>query len=71
MTDLFDPFEAGGLRLQNRIALSPLTRTRADMAGKPGMSFDEVRAALGKDEKALPDGAIHQIALDAGFKVEP
>ena len=43
----------------------------ADMAGKPGMSFDEVRAALGKDEKALPDGAIHQIALDAGFKVEP
>ncbi|MDO9173791.1 MAG: alkene reductase, partial [Actinomycetota bacterium] len=36
MTDLFDPFEAGGLRLRNRIALSPLTRTRADMAGKVG-----------------------------------
>ena len=36
MTDLFDPFEANGLRLQNRIALSPLTRTRADMAGKVG-----------------------------------
>lgn len=36
MTDLFNPFEANGLRLQNRIALSPLTRTRADMAGKVG-----------------------------------
>ena len=36
MTDLFDPFEANGLTLQNRIALSPLTRTRADMAGKVG-----------------------------------
>jgi len=36
MTDLFDPFDANGLRLQNRIALSPLTRTRADMAGKVG-----------------------------------
>jgi N-ethylmaleimide reductase len=35
-TDLFDPFEANGLKLQNRIALSPLTRTRADMAGKVG-----------------------------------
>lgn len=38
MTDLFDPFEANGLRLRNRIALSPLTRTRADMAGKVGPS---------------------------------
>lgn len=36
MTDLFDPFEANGLTLQNRIALSPLTRTRADMAGRVG-----------------------------------
>ena len=31
MTDLFDPFEANGLTLQNRIALSPLTRTWADI----------------------------------------
>lgn len=35
-TDLFDPCEFNGLRLRNRIALSPLTRTRADMAGKVG-----------------------------------
>lgn len=36
MTDLFDPCEFNGLKLQNRIALSPLTRTRADMAGRVG-----------------------------------
>lgn len=37
---------------------------------KPALSFDEVRTQLGKDAKALPDGAIHQICLDAGIKVE-
>jgi N-ethylmaleimide reductase len=35
-TDLFSPCTLNGLRLQNRIALSPLTRTRADMEGRPG-----------------------------------
>lgn len=35
-TDLFDPCEFNGIRLRNRIALSPLTRTRADMDGKVG-----------------------------------
>jgi len=35
-TDLFSPCTFNGLRLQNRIALSPLTRTRADSDGNPG-----------------------------------
>jgi N-ethylmaleimide reductase len=35
-TDLFSPCEFNGLRLKNRIVLSPLTRARADMAGNPG-----------------------------------
>jgi N-ethylmaleimide reductase len=36
MTDLFSPCEFNGLRLQNRIALSPLTRTRSNAAGEAG-----------------------------------
>jgi N-ethylmaleimide reductase len=36
MTDLFDPCEFNGMRLQNRIALSPLTRTRSNGAGEAG-----------------------------------
>ena len=36
MTDLFDPCEFNGLKLQNRIALSPLTRTRSNDAGEAG-----------------------------------
>jgi N-ethylmaleimide reductase len=32
-TDLFSPCSFNGLALKNRIALSPLTRSRADMAG--------------------------------------
>jgi N-ethylmaleimide reductase len=35
-TDLFSPCTLNGLRLQNRIALSPLTRTRAGADGRPG-----------------------------------
>jgi N-ethylmaleimide reductase len=35
-TDLFDPCEFNGLRLANRIVMSPLTRARADMDGNPG-----------------------------------
>jgi N-ethylmaleimide reductase len=35
-TDLFSPCEFNGLKLQNRIALSPVTRTRAAMDGCPG-----------------------------------
>ncbi len=35
-TDLFSPCEFNGVRLQNRIALSPLTRARADNDGNPG-----------------------------------
>lgn len=35
-TDLFDPCEFNGLKLQNRIALSPLTRTRSNDAGEAG-----------------------------------
>lgn len=33
--------------------------------------FDTVRAALVLDADALPDGHVHQIALDAGYVVEP
>lgn len=36
MTDLFDPCEFNGIKLQNRIALSPLTRTRSNDAGEAG-----------------------------------
>lgn len=36
MTDLFDPCEFNGFKLQNRIALSPLTRTRSNDAGEAG-----------------------------------
>ena len=35
-TDLFRPCSFNGLRLKNRIVLSPLTRTRAAMDGRPG-----------------------------------
>ena len=35
-TDLFDSCEFNGLALSNRIALSPLTRARADMDGNAG-----------------------------------
>lgn len=41
------------------------------MTDKQMVSFEDVRAALTLDDKALPDGAIHQIALDAGMKVMP
>lgn len=36
MTDLFEPCEFNGLRLSNRIVLSPLTRTRSNDAGEAG-----------------------------------
>lgn len=35
-TDLFEPVEFNGLKLSNRIALSPLTRARAGTDGMPG-----------------------------------
>lgn len=35
-TDLFEPCEFNGLSLSNRIVMSPLTRTRADMDGNAG-----------------------------------
>lgn len=34
-------------------------------------TFEEIRAALGKDAAELPDGIIHQIAYDLGLKVVP
>lgn len=36
---------------------------------RDAITFDEIRAALGKDKSALPDGVIHQVALDAGYTV--
>lgn len=47
-----------------------LTALNGMAAGKRAMTFDEIRAALKVDADALPDGALHQIALDAGFTVE-
>jgi 2,4-dienoyl-CoA reductase-like NADH-dependent reductase (Old Yellow Enzyme family) len=44
MSDLFDPCEFNGLRLQNRIALSPLTRTRSNDAGEAGRRSGPVTA---------------------------
>lgn len=35
-TDLFDPVQLGPLTLRNRIAMAPLTRSRAGSAGIPG-----------------------------------
>jgi hypothetical protein len=32
-------------------------------------SFDQVRTRLGLSDRQLPDGVIHQIALDAGSLV--
>lgn len=40
-------------------------------ADREAVDFDQIRAALGVDAKALPDGAIHQAALDAGLRVAP
>ncbi len=35
MTDLFTPFDLSGLKLPNRILMSPMTRTRATEDGVP------------------------------------
>ncbi len=35
-TDLFSPYQMGALKLGNRIAMAPLTRSRAGSAGVPG-----------------------------------
>jgi hypothetical protein len=45
------------------------TAVEAFLAGKSEATFAEVRAALDKTDKELPDGHIHQIAVDAGFWV--
>lgn len=36
MTTLFTPLAAGRLRLPNRILITPMTRSRADDAGRVG-----------------------------------
>ncbi len=35
MNSLFEPTTLGGLRLQNRVVMAPLTRNRADSMGVP------------------------------------
>ncbi len=35
MNSLFEPTHLGGLRLQNRVVMAPLTRNRADPMGVP------------------------------------
>ena len=37
---------------------------------KQYLSFDDIRAAEKKTAKQLPDGAIHQAAIDAGLEIE-
>jgi len=37
------------------------------LADGTSLTFSELRVALGKTEKQLPDGAIHQALIDAGF----
>jgi len=34
------------------------------------VTFDEVRAGLSVDKEKLPDGVVHQIAIDAGYEVQ-
>ena len=82
MTDLFDPCEFNGLTLQNRIVLSPLTRTRADMDGKVGelqATYYAQRASAGllitEGSQVSPQGlgypntpGIHTDAQVAGWK---
>ena len=49
-TDLFDPCTLNGMTLQNRIVMSPVTRTRADMEGCVGplqATYYEQRASAG------------------------
>ena len=36
-TDLFNPVKLGPYELKNRIVMAPLTRSRADDAGVPGV----------------------------------
>lgn len=33
-------------------------------------TFDEIRSAMGKTKEVLPDGYIHQVAMDLEFEVE-
>ncbi|MGD9788518.1 MAG: alkene reductase, partial [Sulfuricellaceae bacterium] len=36
MPSLFDPFQLGDIKLDNRIVMAPLTRNRAVEGNKPG-----------------------------------
>jgi N-ethylmaleimide reductase len=50
MTDLFDKVRLGGLTLQNRLVMAPLTRNRADREGVPGSlaaTYYAQRASVG------------------------
>ncbi|HCL85447.1 MAG TPA: alkene reductase [Comamonadaceae bacterium] len=49
MTTLFDPLQAGALRLANRIAMAPLTRNRAPQAtpGEMNAAYYRQRASAG------------------------
>ena len=39
------------------------------VAGQSEITFADVRKRLALDADTLPDGAIHQIAIDAGLRV--
>lgn len=44
--------------------------TNSKTAKADPLSFEEIRSALSKAEKDLPDGVIHQVALDLGLEVK-
>lgn len=51
----------------DRTVIETFINVNADSAD---LTFDAVRAGVSKSAVELPDGTIHQIALDLGFDVE-
>lgn len=50
MTTIWDPYEMGSFRLEHRLALAPMTRSRANADGTPGplaVEYYRQRASLG------------------------
>lgn len=51
-------------------ALADAVIAALDVFAPDDATFSEIRSALDKTEKQLPDGWIHQIATDHGYDVE-
>lgn len=43
----------------------------AKLADGGAVEFAAIRAALAVTAAQLPDGVLHQLAIDAGYRVEP